>query len=386
MVVGQFETDVTTSDYLTRRPFTALAPIASYGKIFDSSFAPSDGYDRVIVDGPLLPWPRGPLSAMVVSALQRQSGTLGATPPLSHLDVLSDDDFQLALYLCYEMNYCGLAIAEWEWDPGLLNFRTELERIFVERLRDEIGHAAPKFPLEVMAALDDLVADCATSSLTTYLSQSGTVEQFREFCVHRSAHQQRTLDSERRAILGRTDADQTVGVAIQFDEFGSGDAARIRANFLGAAMTALGLDPSYGSYLEILPGVTLATANLSSLFALHPRWRAALVGHLAVCELTSMESMERYGRALYRFGMGPVGRRFSQVDVVVDARRPVLARNQIVAGLLGAGPQLGADLLFGAGAVMMLEQRFGDHLLDAWTEDRSSLVAWELFPRQLSIT
>ena len=45
MAVGQFETDVTTSDYLTRRPFTALAPIASYGKIFDSSFAPSDGYD-----------------------------------------------------------------------------------------------------------------------------------------------------------------------------------------------------------------------------------------------------------------------------------------------------------------------------------------------------
>ncbi len=373
---------MTSNDYVTRRPFTPLAPIPVYGKVFDPSYAPAAGYERVMSDWPLLPWPRGPLSATVVSALQRQPGTLGATPPLSHLDALNDDDFHLALYLCYEMNYRGLANAKWEWDPGLLNFRTKLERIFVDRLRDEIGHVTSRLPAEVIAALDELIADCTISTLTTYLSELGTVDQFREFCVHRSAHQQRTPEPGASRIAARADEDQAARVLIQFDEGGSSDAGRIRANFLAATMIALGLDSSYGSYVEILPGVTLATANLASMFSLHPHWRAALVGHLAVSELTSRESMERYSRALYRFGLGPVGRRFNDVDVVNNVRRPLFARNEIAAGLLGAGPPLGAELLFGAGAVMMLEQRFGDHLLDAWTEDRSSLVPWELYPRK----
>jgi hypothetical protein len=376
---------VSANDYISRRPLTTLAPIPGYGKVFDSSYVPTSGYDRVITDWPLLPWPRGPLSATVVSALQRQPGTLGATPPLTNLDVLSDDDFQLALYLCYEMNYRGLAKAEWEWDPGLLNFRGELERAFEERLRDEVGHAVLQLPLDVASALEELVSASASSSLATYLSDLGTKDQFREFCVHRSAHQQRTLDAETYVPLRRVEEDDAAKVMIQFDEWGAVDAGRVRANFLAAAMTALGLDPSYGSYVEILPGVTLATANLATMFALHPHWRAALVGQLAVAELTSMESMERYRRALFRFGISPVGRRFSQSDVIVDSRRPLLARSQVVTGLLAAGPQLGADLLFGASAVMMLEQRFGDHLLDSWSENQSSLVPWELFPHQLTV-
>jgi hypothetical protein len=376
---------MSANNYVSRRPYTALAPIPGYGRVFDSTYVPSTGYDRVIADWPLLPWPRGPLSATVVSALQRQPGTLGATPPLVDLDALNDDDFQLALYLCYEMNYRGLARDEWEWDPGLLNFRTELERVFVERLRDEIGSAGVRFPQEVESAFEEIVSDSSSTALSSYLSDSGTIDQFREFCVHRSAHQQRTLDTETYVPLRRVDENETAKVMIQFDERGAVAAGRVRANFLAAAMTALGLDPSYGSYVEILPGVTLATANLATMFALHPHWRAALVGQLAVAELTSMESMERYRHALFRFGLDPVGRRFVQSDVLVDSRRPLLARSQVVTGLLGAGPQFGDDLLFGVGAVMMLEQRFGDHLLDSWTEKRSSLVPWELFPRQLSV-
>src|ERR1035438_9923068 len=93
-----------------------------------------------------------------------------------------------------------------------------------------------------------------------------------------------------------------------------------------------------------------------------------------------------FGLSAVGFGLGPVGRRFTEIDVVNNVRRPLFARNEIVAGLLGASPQLGADLLFGASAVMMLEQRFGDHLLDAWTENRSSLVPWELYPRRTLIS
>jgi hypothetical protein len=51
----------------------------------------------------------------------------------------------------------------------------------------------------------------------------------------------------------------------------------------------------------------------------------------------------------------------------------------MVAGLIRAEPGLGPDLLFGAAAILMLEQRFATHLLSAWADNRSSLV-----PRKLN--
>jgi hypothetical protein len=46
----------------------------------------------------------------------------------------------------------------------------------------------------------------------------------------------------------------------------------------------------------------------------------------------------------------------------------------MVAGLVEVEPQLGADLLFGAAAVLMLEERLAGHLLGAWAHHRSSLI------------
>jgi len=44
-------------------------------------------------------------------------------------------------------------------------------------------------------------------------------------------------------------------------------------------------------------------------------------------------------------------------------------------GPLSAEPHLGADLLFGAGAVLMIEDRFARDLLAAWSAGRSSLIS-----------
>jgi hypothetical protein len=114
-------------------------------------------------------------------------------------------------------------------------------------------------------------------------------------------------------------------------------------------MNALSLDSSYGSYVEVLPGTTLATVNLVSMCALHRRWRAALVGHLAVFEMTSVEPMGRYSNALARFGIGPEGRRFYDVHVTADERHALIARDKMVAGLIRAEPELSADLLWSWG-------------------------------------
>ena len=215
-------------------------------------------------------------------------------------------------------------------------------------------------------------------SLSTYLSESGTLEQLREFCVHRSAYQLKEADPHTFGIPRLTGEAKAAMVEIQFDEYGSGDASRMHSQLFADTMVALDLDPSYGAYVDRLPGATLATVNLVSMFGLHRCWRGALVGHLAIFEMTSVEPMQRYSQALKRFGVGPEGRRFYDVHVHVDARHAVIARDRMVVGLISAEPELGPDVLFGAPAVLMLEQRFVDCLLDAWTDDRSSLLTWEM--------
>jgi hypothetical protein len=163
-------------------------------------------------------------------------------------------------------------------------------------------------------------------------------------------------------------------VEIQHDEYGRGRAADMHSALFGTTIAALGLDPTYGAYLDRLPGATLATVNLASMFGLHRRWRAALVGHLAVFEMTSVGPMERYSRALARLGIGPEGRRFYDVHVEADVRHGVIALERMVAGLIEAEPHLGADLLFGAAAVLLVERRFSRHLLNSWSSGRSSLL------------
>src|SRR5213592_2474415 len=76
------------------------------------------------------PEPRGPLSEMLLARLNGAPRRLwsGAIP---HDDPLSGDDFQLALYVCYELHYRGVdgVDEEWEWEPSLLALRRRLELI-----------------------------------------------------------------------------------------------------------------------------------------------------------------------------------------------------------------------------------------------------------------
>jgi hypothetical protein len=331
--------------------------------------------------GPRLPTARGPLSAAVLSALRQRPGSVGRTPPLAGINGLADDDLQLALYCCYELHYRGFAgaDADWEWDPTLLSFRAELERAFLQRLRDAIGPSRSDLRGDVGGRLVELIARACGPSLSTFLLESGTLDQLREFCVHRSAYQLKEADPHTFAIPRLCGDAKAAMVEIQHDEYGSGRAADMHSVLFAETMSALGLDPAYGAYLDRLPGTTLATVNLASMFGLHRRWRAALVGHLAVFEMTSVEPMSRYSAALARMDIGPEGRRFYDVHVAADARHGRIALERMVAGFIETEPHLGADLLFGAAAVLLVEERLSRDLLDAWSTGFSSL-----FPRARS--
>jgi hypothetical protein len=90
--------------------------------------------------------------------------------------------------------------------------------------------------------------------------------------------------------------------------------------------------------------------------------------------MTSVVPMQRYSRALERLGLGPAARRFYDVHVEADAVHQHIARDRMVAELARAEPELAGDILFGAEAVMRLEDAFAVQMRDAWAAGSTSLL------------
>jgi hypothetical protein len=297
---------------------------------------------------------------------------VGAPPPVTD-DPLVGDDLHLALYLCYELHYRGLPGVDetWEWEPSLLAARATFEEAFEQALLAEAG------PLAVDGDIEDelrrILAAAEGPSLSTYLLERCSLDLLREFSVHRSAYQLKEADPHSWALPRIGGRAKAALVEIQTDEYGRGVEAEMHASLFARVMVALGLDATYGAYLDRLPGSTLATVNLISLFGLHRRWRGALIGHLAVFEMTSVVPMGRYAELCRRLDLPAEARRFYDVHVVADAVHQVVASRDLAAGFVADEPGRAADVAFGARAVMAVEERFARALLDAWAAGRSSL-------------
>ncbi|HVL98767.1 MAG TPA: iron-containing redox enzyme family protein [Egibacteraceae bacterium] len=326
------------------------------------------------LDPPPLPRPRGPLTAFLFDALQDRPGPL-APPPAPADDPLDGDDSALALYCCYELHYRGFAGVDdrWEWEAPLLAFRGQLEERFAARLAEVVGPVPDED--DPVGRLHDIAGAGGGPSLSRYLEERGRLEQLLEFSVHRSAYQLKEADPHSWALPRLAGASKAALVEIQADEYGQGVQKDMHAELFALSLRELGLDAAYGAYVDVLPGVTLATVNLVSYFGLHRRWRGALVGHLAMFEMTSVEPMGRYSVALGRHGFGPWARLFYDVHVVADAHHQTVAARDLAGGLVRDEPHLRADVVFGALAVTALEGRFTDHLLGSWAAGRTSLLA-----------
>jgi heme oxygenase-like protein len=322
------------------------------------------------------PAPRGEISDLVVGAL---SGPPAPLPPMrvrAVTDALSDEDLQLALYLCYELHYRGVPGADdaWEWEPSLLALRRRLERQF----EDALCEAVPRLPAEVAPEEIDLalrgIAEADEGRpLSRHVEREATLEQVREFLVHRSAYQLKEADPHSWALPRLDGRPNAALVEIQADEYGGGRADRIHAELFAVAMEAIGLDRRYGAYLEHVPGVTLATVNLMSFFGLHRRHRGAIVGHLALFEMTSSVPNARYAAGLRRLGLGERATAFFDEHVEADAVHENVAAVDLAGGLAREEPALAGDVLWGARCLAALDRRWGDHLLDAWEAGVTSL-------------
>jgi hypothetical protein len=323
-----------------------------------------------------LPQPRGPLGERLFSALEGPPDTgLEAPGPVDSADPIADEDLQLALYLAYEIHYTGIRGVDegWEWAPSLLAFRAALERPFEAAVAELVQPAAEEELASVGAALQGIVAEDPGPPLSRYLERQGTLEQMLEHVVHRSAYQLKESDPHSWAIPRLSPAPKAALLEVQADEYGGGSSERMHAVLFANTMAALGLDPTYGHYLDRLPGVTLATVNLMSGFGLHRRRRGAIVGHLAAFEMTSSIPNRRYGNALRRLGFDREATHFYDEHVEADAVHENIAAWDLAGGLAAAEPAVAPDILFGARALLQVEARWASHLMDSWERGETSL-------------
>ncbi|MFD8493778.1 iron-containing redox enzyme family protein [Amycolatopsis sp. NPDC059657] len=333
----------------------------------------------------LLPEPRGPIGATLAAAL-RGSPDTAPSPLPSHTrapasggpeTVLADEDLQLSLWTCYELSYRGFDDVDdrWESTPSFVAFRAALEAPFVRALRHHTGSVG-ECTVDadgVPAALTGLIEADDGPPLAAYLQRKATAEQFKEFVTHRSIYHLKEADPHSWAIPRIGGRAKAALIEIQADEYGGGRLERMHSELFRNTMRGLGLDDTYGAYVDQVPAVTLAVSNTMSLFGLHRRWTPSLLGHLAIFEMTSSLPNRRYGNGLRRLGYGADTTRFYDEHVEADAVHEQIAAHDLCGGYAHDHPESIPDILFGAACALTVDNAMANHLLETWKTGASGL-------------
>jgi Iron-containing redox enzyme len=335
------------------------------------------------------PTPRGPASGALFDVLLRGADASALTGVVagataSSPDLLRDEDLQLTLFSLYELQYGGIEGVDdrWEWDTSLLAARAVLERRLESVLRDRIP--VPELPAAsaeaVAQALFDLTSADAGPSLSRFVAKKATDEQLHEFLVQRSIYTLKEADPHSWAIPRLRGRAKAALVEIQSDEYGGGRPARVHSAIFARTMRGLGLDDRYGTYVDQVSVLTLASLNMMSMFGLHRRLRGCIVGHLAAFEMTSSIPSRFYGNGFRRLGYGEDVTWYFDEHVEADAVHEQIAGRDLAGGLVEAEPALLSDVMFGAAACLAVDGWAGEEILAAWTAGRSSLRSPLLSP------
>ena len=318
-----------------------------------------------------LPVPRGPLSDTVVTALSRHpSDELLQLREVDQADPYGED-LTLALYICYELHYRGFNGVDprWEWQPELLRLRAVLEHVFLTALRSDTDGGS-----EVTTALNVLLVEPVPGNgVSHYLRDAGQWWQIREYIAHRSIYHLKEADPHAWVIPRLHGQAKASLVAVEFDEFGGGRGERVHSQLFADLMVAVGLSAGYLYYLDDVPAPAISIVNMMSMFGLHRRLRAALVGHFAAAEISTAPSSQRITQGLQRLGAGPNCTHFFTEHVEADAVHEQVIRRNVIGDLLRREPELATDVVFGIAATELLEARLAKHLLTSWHSSTTSL-------------
>ncbi|MFC8224822.1 iron-containing redox enzyme family protein [Streptomyces sp. NPDC057287] len=332
----------------------------------------ADPYREARDTHPVLPAPRGVVSDAVIAALRNCHEPRVSTEAVDQAEPYGED-LQLALYRLYELHYQGFEGVgdDREWDADLLRLRGTLEHIFLHALRADVPQRASAHDA-LAEILIEPVGDDGTG-VSHFLQSEGQLWQLREYAVLRSLYHLKEADPHAWVIPRLHGRAKAAMVAVEYDEFGAGRAEEIHARLFANLMDELGLDHTYGRYLDAASAQVLCTVNVMSLFGLHQALRGALIGHFAAVEVTSPPGSRRLAKAMRRTGAGPAAARFYEEHVEADAVHEQLVRHEVIEPLLAAQPGLDVDVAFGIHATGLLEDRLGEFLLAAWRTGRSAL-------------
>jgi hypothetical protein len=333
-----------------------------------------------------LPAARGPITTAVLGALTEDrpvsEDALAAEVRSLGRDLLTDDDFQLALWISYAVHYVPLAGVpdDREWDPAHLGIRRVLEQPFLEALRGvtaDLVRSSRTFGGDLPERIFVMADDFDGPALAAYLQRSSTAEQFREFLIHRSAYNVRESDPQAFALPRLTGGPKTAMAELLYDEFGAGRAEREHGSLFAASMVAAGLDPTYGAHVDLLPGSTLAQTNAMNLFNLHRRHLPAAVGHFAAFEATSSEPSRKLASGAQRLGLPAAVGAYFEEHVGADAVHEQLMARSVCAEMVATDPASEGAVLFGAATCLVLDAVANAPLLEAFKRGESSLLPAE---------
>jgi hypothetical protein len=293
--------------------------------------------------------------------------------------VVADRDVQLSLWTLYELSYRGFDEVDpgREWDPELIRLRREVEG----RLERELRAATKERLAEALERRDEvadlvleLVQDDDGPSLSAFLRRDATKEQMRDFLRERSVQQLKESDPQ-AFLVPRLEGPAKVALAeIQYDEFGGGRPARLHQALYAQTLAAAGLDPAYGAYLDAVSAVSLAAANVMSLFALNRRLLAAGVGHFAAFEASSSVPSRRISAGLQRLGLAEAAGYFDE-HVEADSVHEQVAARDLCGALVQDRPDEVGEVVFGVLCALHLDGLSARELLSRWQDAESDRTA-----------
>lgn len=292
---------------------------------------------------PVLPAARGVVSEAALSALRDRHEPRVSSQAVARTEPYGDD-LQPALYLLYELHYQGFRSGgdDREWDADLLRLRGALECRFLRALRSDVPQGTSTRGALAEILVEPVVDD--GTGVSHCLRSEGHLWQVREYAALRSPYHLKVADPHAWVIPRLHGRAKAAMVAVEYDEFGAGRAEEMHARLFANLTDDLGLDHTYGRYLDAAPAQVLCTVNVMSLFGPHRALRGALVGRFATVEVTSSPGSRRLAKATRRTGAGSA-----------------------------AEPVLDADMAFGIHATGLLEHRLAEFLLTAWRGGRSAL-------------
>jgi hypothetical protein len=313
-----------------------------------------------------LPAARGELSAQVTERLRQAPDRAPFAADTSDVATIAPDDAAITLWTLHELHYRGFDEVDerWEWAPALMGVRADLEEDLERRLRERYAAAgAPARGDDLAEDLFAMVNDHDGPSLAEHVQLRASRDEVLALLRQRSIYHLKEADPTSWVVPRLEAGPKAALMEIQFDEYGGGRPDRLHHRLFQRGLAEVGLDPTYGAYVDEASTEVLEQNNALSLFGLHRRLRGVAMGHLAAFEATSSLPSKRMARGLERVGLTGALVDYYTEHVLADAVHDQLAVRAVCAAMVDDDPALADDVFLGVFSCLDLEARTAAHLL-----------------------